>query len=336
VVDQLEPIEHAVNKGGERVLSFVGRQEWLDRPSYRFEHVLGFVFNAFGGARNRVTNALNGVWLGHPVHAPLVSVASGAIGTTLTLDALTVLAGKKGKAALGTTQLADHALALGILANLGSVVTGMTDWQHTHEQERRIGLVHGLLNVTATTLYVFSWNERRRGRHLRGRVASVIGYGISAGSGYLGGALVFGSGIGIDRSGARLNTSKWIPVLSEKSLANGKPQRVDVDGVGVVVCHDGDSVAAVGEFCPHLAAPMADGWLDRGRIVCPWHGSQFDVESGRVIKGPATAPLPRYQARVNGGVVEVRCGANDSSDRRRLRSFDCHRSGNETERKAAQ
>jgi nitrite reductase/ring-hydroxylating ferredoxin subunit len=170
------------------------------------------------------------------------------------------------------------------------------------------------LNVTATTLYVFSWNERRRGRHLRGRLASAIGYGISSASGYLGGALVFGSGIGIDRSGARLTTSKWIPVLSEESLPNGKLRRVDVDGLGVVVCRAGDSVAAIGEYCPHLAAPMADGWLDRGRIVCPWHGSQFDLESGRVIRGPATAPLPRYQARLNEGVVEVRCGATDSTD----------------------
>ena len=314
MVDQLEPIEHAVHKSGERVLSFVGRQEWLDRPSYRFEHVLGLVFNAFGGARNRVTNALNGVWLGHPAHAPLVSMASGAIGTTVALDALTALKGKIGEGVLGTTQLARHALALGILANLGSVVTGVTDWQHTHEQERRIGLVHGLLNVAATALYVFSWNERRRGRHLRGRVASVIGYGIATGSGYLGGALVFGSGIGIDRSGARLNTTKWTPVLSEESLPNGKLRRVDVDGVGVVVCRDGDSVAAIGEYCPHLAAPMADGWLDRGRIICPWHGSQFDIDSGRVIRGPATAPLPRYQARLNDGVVEVRSGATDSTD----------------------
>jgi|GEM_PF-6868502 len=22
---------------------------------------------------------------------------------------------------------------------------------------------------------------------------------------------------------------------------------------------------------------MEDGWVDRGRLICPWHGSQFDV-----------------------------------------------------------
>jgi nitrite reductase/ring-hydroxylating ferredoxin subunit len=65
-------------------------------------------------------------------------------------------------------------------------------------------------------------------------------------------------------------------------------------------------VSAFGEFCPHLAAPMADGWVDRGRIVCPWHGSWFEAESGEVLRGPAAAPLPCYEARLVDGMVEVR------------------------------
>jgi hypothetical protein len=81
-------------KRGARLLSFIGRQDWLDRPSYRFEHMLSYAFNALGGARDRVTNALNGVWLWHPVHPPLASLTSGAIGTTVGLDALSLLPGR--------------------------------------------------------------------------------------------------------------------------------------------------------------------------------------------------------------------------------------------------
>lgn len=65
---------------GSKVLAAIGRQEWMDRPSYRFEHLLSFAYNGLGGARNTVTNALNGVWLGHPVHPPLASLTSGEIG----------------------------------------------------------------------------------------------------------------------------------------------------------------------------------------------------------------------------------------------------------------
>jgi nitrite reductase/ring-hydroxylating ferredoxin subunit len=55
---------------------------------------------------------------------------------------------------------------------------------------------------------------------------------------------------------------------------------------------------------------MTDGWVDRGRIVCPWHGSRFDVESGEVLRGPAAAPLPCYQTRISDGTIELRGNGN--------------------------
>ncbi len=290
---------------GKRVVSAAGRQEWLDRPSYRLEHLLSFAYNGLGGARNTVTNALHGVWLGHPVHPPLASLTSGALGTTVALDALTLLPGRPAEVR-EASRFASRALGVGILASVGSAVTGVTDWQHTHEEDRRVGLVHGLMNLAATALYAQSWWDRRRGRNYRGIALTALGYGITIAGSYLGGALVFESGIGIDRSGERLRTAEWTPVLPAGSL-NGKPVRVEVDGVGLVVCQtEPGKVSAFGEFCPHLAAPMADGWLDRGRLVCPWHGSWFAAESGEVLRGPSAAALPCYEARLANGMVEVR------------------------------
>lgn len=291
---------------GSRVLAAIGRQEWLDRPSYRIEHVLTLIFNALGSARDRVMNALNGVWLGHPVHPPLASFASGALGTTVALDALSVLPRRGGNDESNASLIASRSLGLGILASLGAAVTGVADWQHTHEEDRRVGLVHGLVNSAATALYAVSWWERHRGNRLRGMALSTMGYGITLGGSYLGGALVFGSGIGIDQSGEKLRTMQWTPVLPASEL-NGKPVRVEVDGVGLVVCQtDPGEVSAFGEFCPHLAAPMVDGWVDRGRIVCPWHGSRFALDSGEVLRGPSATPLPCYETRLVDGMVEVR------------------------------
>lgn len=179
--------------------------------------------------------------------------------------------------------------------------------------KRRVGLVHGVLNVAATALYAVSWFQRRRGRHLRGMATSALGYGITLSSGYLGATLVYGEAVGVDRSGPRLVADDWTPVLSVTAL-NSKPQRVEVDGVGVVLHRDGDDVLAVGEQCPHLGAPMSDGWVDRGRVVCPWHGSRFECASGDVLRGPATASLPTYPTRIRDGVVEIRGAVVDSAD----------------------
>ncbi|MFG1930279.1 Rieske 2Fe-2S domain-containing protein [Mycobacterium sp. NPDC048908] len=287
-------------KIGAEALEAVGRQQWLDRPGYRLEHVLAVAFASFGRNRDRVSNALHGTWLGHPLHPALTALPTGAVATTLALDAASVLPGHTA----GLRDASRLALGVGIIGSLGAAATGATDWQHTHAEPRRIGIVHGFLNVVATALYSLSWWDRRRGRHLRGMAKSALGYGLTLGSGYLGGALVFGSGVGVDQSGPRVQADEWTPVLPVAEL-NGRPQRVEIHGVGVVLHCDGDGVLAVGEYCPHLRAPMSDGWVDHGRVVCPWHGSRFECRTGDVLKGPATASLPSYPTRVRGGMVEV-------------------------------
>jgi nitrite reductase/ring-hydroxylating ferredoxin subunit/uncharacterized membrane protein len=301
VVNQLRPTQERTRKFGPQTINTLGRQRWLDRPSYRFEHILAVTFASFGRNRERVSNALHGTWLGHPLHPALTAVPTGAVATAVTLDAASLLPSQSA-AMRDASRLA---LGVCILGSLGAAATGATDWQHTHDESRRIGIVHGLLNVVATALYAVSWWDRRRGRHLRGMAGTALGYGLTLGSGYLGGSLVYGSGVGVDRSGPRLEADERTPVLPVTAL-NGLPQRAEIDGVGVVLHRDGDKVLAVGEYCPHLGAPMSDGWVDRGRVVCPWHGSRFECQSGDVLKGPATASLPSYPTRIHDGMVEVR------------------------------
>ncbi len=44
---------------------------------------------------------------------------------------------------------------------------------------------------------------------------------------------------------------------------------------------------AVSRRCRHLGADLAKGSIDRqGCLVCPWHASVYDVETGRMVRGP--------------------------------------------------
>jgi nitrite reductase/ring-hydroxylating ferredoxin subunit len=44
---------------------------------------------------------------------------------------------------------------------------------------------------------------------------------------------------------------------------------------------------AVSRRCRHLGADLAGGHVDDdGRLVCPWHGSAYDVSTGRMVRGP--------------------------------------------------
>jgi uncharacterized membrane protein len=283
--------EELVRTVGERGLAVLGRQAWLDRPSYRLEHTLGLAWAACGGAGERLSNLLHGTWLGHPLHPLLTALPTGAMATTLALDVAAVLPGRR-----GLRDAARLSLGLGIVGSLGAAATGVNDWQHTQEQSRRIGLVHGALNAVATGLYITSWFDRRRGRHVRGAAATTLGYALTTASGYLGATLVYRAGTGVDRSGTRLDLPDWTPVLAASALEADTPQRVEAAGGALVLLRHGEQIVAVGEHCPHMGAPMADGWIDRGRVVCPWHGSASSQQRDRCCadrpprRCPATPP----------------------------------------------
>ena len=58
--------------------------------------------------------------------------------------------------------------------------------------------------------------------------------------------------------------------------------------------------------CSHRGGPLADGDLNAGCLRCPWHGSEFDLATGRVRRGPATRPQPVYEVRVQNDDLQVR------------------------------
>jgi nitrite reductase/ring-hydroxylating ferredoxin subunit len=60
--------------------------------------------------------------------------------------------------------------------------------------------------------------------------------------------------------------------------------------------------------CTHRGGPLNEGKLDGSRVRCPWHGSQFKVCTGAVLRGPTTEPLKTYRV-----IVEGEIGREDKS-----------------------
>jgi len=76
-----------------------------------------------------------------------------------------------------------------------------------------------------------------------------------------------------------------------KSIAPGKMQVFDVEGTKVNVASVGGQLHAFDDTCTHKACSLAKGKLDGTTVTCPRHGSQFDVTSGGVLRGPAQQPV---------------------------------------------
>jgi nitrite reductase/ring-hydroxylating ferredoxin subunit len=64
------------------------------------------------------------------------------------------------------------------------------------------------------------------------------------------------------------------------SLTDGKPFCVKTPALNVLLIRQGTTVHAVENRCPHLNLPMARGKVVGGEIVCPFHGSRFDIRTG--------------------------------------------------------
>ena len=74
----------------------------------------------------------------------------------------------------------------------------------------------------------------------------------------------------------------WTKVLAEADLTEGNRQVVTVDGQKLLVLKHEGKIHAVNNTCPHLKLSMKKGKIVDGAIVCPWHRSVFDLNSGDV------------------------------------------------------
>ena len=76
----------------------------------------------------------------------------------------------------------------------------------------------------------------------------------------------------------------------------GKSVQVDADGEPVAVFNVRGTLFAIGAICTHLGGPLNEGELSGNRVECPWHGSVFDIETGKALRGPAETSVMAYRA----------------------------------------
>jgi nitrite reductase/ring-hydroxylating ferredoxin subunit len=244
----------------------------------------------------RVRDALNGVWLGHPLHPVLVQAPVGAWLSASVLDAW------PGADPDGVT--ARRLTAFGLAAAVPAALAGAADWSEQHEQQMRVGLVHAAANTTAITLYSLSLltGGRRAGRALR-----LAGLAAASAGGVLGGHISFRLAGGANHAEAvpHLIEPGWHDLMPAAGLDDGKPARAMLGEVPVVVVRQGSELHALGGRCSHLDGPLWESGLVAGCLECPWHGSIFRVTDGAVARGPATAPQPVFETRVQNGIIQV-------------------------------
>jgi nitrite reductase/ring-hydroxylating ferredoxin subunit/uncharacterized membrane protein len=280
-------------------IGLIGKQQWLGPAEEGLQKLTHKAFEFPGG--QKVKNFLHGTWIGHPLHVILTDIPIGAWTTAIVMDAIDSMRSRR-----EYRVAADAAVGLGVVSALGAAAAGLTDWQDIDPPARRIGLVHGLLNVASVALFGGSLLARRSGARGTGRSLAALGYAVSVVAARLGGNLVYGQKIGVDHSAPEKLPEQFTPVLAESELREDEPRRAEHEGTPILLVKRGEQIYALAETCSHLGGPLSEGKLDGDVIQCPWHGSRFSIRDGHVVDGPAVHPAPCLEARVVGGQIEVR------------------------------
>jgi len=282
-------------------MAAMDHQPWLDPASEKVQPAITRTFAAGGLLGRGIKNFLHGTWLGHPLHPVVTDLPLGAWATALVLDGLEVATGRP---ACGRS--AKTAIQVGLIGAVGAAITGVTDWQHTEQRARRVGLMHGLLNTVAAALYTTSLLQRQRQHRAAGRWLALLGFAIASGAAYLGGHLVYGERLGVDHAARDTGPGTFTPVLAAHELTEGQMRQVEVEGTPILLARHHGQVYALGDTCSHFGGPLSQGTLEAGQVRCPWHGSCFALDEGRVVDGPATYPQPWFETRMQHGQIELR------------------------------
>lgn len=286
----------------QELFTAVGQWTWLHTLNDR---VSGVVQPLYDRHRDKLVVELmhGGRWTGHSLHAALSDLPIGLWSSSLVLDAL----GKDTPTEDGRMDPAATLTAAGLLAAAATAATGVVDWNVTDDEDRRVGLFHGVLNLAGTTLQGASLGARLTGHRGSARVLSTAGMSVTAGAGYIGGHLVQGRAIMVNRVATSSGPKRWVRAVAEADLPDGVPTGVEVEGRHVLLYRAvGGDLCAIENVCSHAGGVLSRGEVHGCVVECPLHGARFDLRDGRVIRGPAHHPQPVLPTRVRNGWIEVR------------------------------
>jgi nitrite reductase/ring-hydroxylating ferredoxin subunit/uncharacterized membrane protein len=285
---------------GSNALSQLTDQPALDPIAESLSRAVRGAYELAGPFGQQVKNVAHGVWLRHPLHPVFTDLPLGAWTTGLVLDAVAARNNDR-----SMERAADVAIAVGLAGAAGAAVTGLTDWSETDGHARRTGLIHGLLNITATALYATAFVLRKQGARSTGRSCAIAGYAIAIGSAWLGGDLVYDQRIGVTHA-TTSEPESFTAIANSTDVADDAMRRVHQGDLDLLVVRQKGRPCALAHSCAHLGGPLSEGTLKDGSVVCPWHGSEFALDDGHVINGPATQNQPSLEVRERLGRLEVK------------------------------
>jgi nitrite reductase/ring-hydroxylating ferredoxin subunit/uncharacterized membrane protein len=249
----------------------------------------------------------------HPLHPMLIAFPIGLLVTSFIFDLIAVW---RDIPALWTA--AWYCIIAGLIGATIAAIPGVIDLFSIvpkNSSARSRGYKHGILNGLVMVAFIADAAYRGRpdvrpdGTSL---ILSACGVVLLGFSGWLGATLVYRNQIAVDHRSANAGEFREVelhdwnqPVCKTSDLQEGQLMLADIQGARVAVGRCPEGIVAFSDRCTHKGGPLSDGALVGCTVQCPWHGSQFDVHTGRVVAGPAEERILTYDVVTRGDEVFV-------------------------------
>jgi 3-phenylpropionate/trans-cinnamate dioxygenase ferredoxin subunit len=98
---------------------------------------------------------------------------------------------------------------------------------------------------------------------------------------------------------------EFLEIAPASELPNGERLFLEIEGRAIVIFNIAGQYFAIGDVCTHDDGPLGDGDLEGFNIVCPRHGAEFDVRTGKVVQMPAVVDIPAYPVKVVDAMIRL-------------------------------
>jgi nitrite reductase (NADH) small subunit len=97
----------------------------------------------------------------------------------------------------------------------------------------------------------------------------------------------------------------YVKLTTESELPkHGEAKEFELAGKTICVANVNGTITAMDNICLHMGGPLGQGYVEGGKIVCPWHGWEYDLKTGELGDDPKSK-LDLYPIRIENGDVLI-------------------------------
>jgi nitrite reductase (NADH) small subunit len=99
--------------------------------------------------------------------------------------------------------------------------------------------------------------------------------------------------------------AKLVKIAKTKDVPPGQAAAFTIEGQKIALFNVEGTYYAIGDTCTHRGGPLSEGDVQGTKVTCPWHGADFDLNTGAVLGPPAQNGVPSYKVVLEGDDIKV-------------------------------